>query len=347
MILNDLITEYQTLKDNLKLAENFYNTSLSVIDFYNSEFSKVTQTYYTSSANNPREQLSGNLSKLFSGLFSMIGKLNSTSRGLYKCIGVLSNTSFKSSSLQNDIDLFISSADASIDSLYNIIENQLDSSKKQGFFYPLIKNLHIFTTQYNSLLKVEWHISKFKKILYEPLPEHIQKSENYSEFAINSLVTSNSFEDLSGSISSFGELYNGISRLLELPTSDRYYIRKVETGSLVIVITSTTVSLLALGKFIDFCVKKYIEYRKAGLEIKSMRQQIATTDLAMAEKVLELNPNLENKAELLAKASESAFRYFKLNPKFKIGDTLYDTGEVTPLITDSSSTTTSNSNENE
>ena len=341
MILNDLITEYQTLKDNLKLAENFYETSLAVIDFYNSEFSKATQTYYISSVTNPKEQLSGNLSKLFNGLFLMVGKLNSASRGLYKCVGVLSNTSFKSSFLQNDIDLFISSADASIDSLYNIIENQLESSKKQGFFYPLMKNLHIFTTQYSSLLKVEWHISKFKKLLYEPLPEHIQENENYSEFAINSLVTLNSFEALSVSISSFGELYNGISRLLELPTSDRYYIRKVETGSLTIVITSTTVALLALGKFIDFLIQKYIEYRKADLDIKSMRQQIVTTDLEMVEKVLGLNPDLENKQELIEKVSESAFKYFKFNPKFKIGDTLYDTGETIPLITDSNLTATS------
>lgn len=346
MILNDLITEYQLLENNLKLAKDFYNISLSIMDFYDSEFSKVTQTYYTSSANNPKEQLSGNLNKLFIGLFSMVGKLNSASRGLYKCIGILSNTSFKNPSLQNDISLFISSSDASIDNMYKIIENQLDASKKQGFFYPFIKSLHAFTAQYNALLKLECHISKSQNLLYEPLPEHIQENENYSEFTIKSLVTSNDFEALSVSISSFGELYDGVSHLLEVPTSDRCYIRKVETGSLVIVITSTTVSLLALGKFIDFCVKKYIEYRKAGLEIKSMRQQIVTTDLEMAEKILKLNPNLENKKELLAKASESAFKYFKFNPKFKVGDALYDTGEATPLITDSSSNTSSNNIEN-
>ena len=51
MILNDLITEYQLLENNLKLAKDFYNISLSIMDFYDSEFSKVTQTYYTSSAN--------------------------------------------------------------------------------------------------------------------------------------------------------------------------------------------------------------------------------------------------------------------------------------------------------
>lgn len=347
MILDEFVEEYEIVESHISSARNFYNNALDIVQYYTNEFSKISAAYYTSSSNNPREQLSVNLNKLFTGLYGQIVKLNSSSRDLYKCIGKLSSLSFINESLNNEVSSLISSADASIDSLYKIIENQLEASKRLSLFSPLIINLYSFIRHYDAILTLNKHFSLCKELLYEPLPSHIKEDEDYSEFSINSLVASDSFESLSSSISSFGEIYAGVSRLLGLPTSDRCYIRKVETGSLVIVITSTTVSLLALGKFIDFCVKKYIEYRKAGLEIKSMRQQIATTDLTMAEKVLELNPNLENKAELLAKASESAFKYFKLNPKFKIGDTIYDTGETTPLITDSSSNRTSDSNENE
>lgn len=347
MILNDFVKEYEIVESHLSSAKGFYNNALDIVQYYTNEFSKISAAYYTSSSNSPKEQLAGNLNKLFTGLYGQIVKLNSSSRDLYKCIGKLSALSFINKSLNSEVSSLISFADASIDSLYKIIENQLDASKKMSLFSPLIINLYSFIRHYDAILTLNKHFSSCKELLYEPLPTHIKDDKDYSEFVINSLVASDSFESLSSSISSFGEIYAGVSRLLELPTSDRCYIRKVETGSLVIVITGTTVSLFALGIFIDFCVKKYIEYRKAGLEIKSMRQQIATTDLAMAEKVLELNPNLENKAELLAKASESAFKYFRINPKFKIGDTLYDTGETTPLITDSSSTTTYSNNEND
>lgn len=347
MILNDFVKEYEMVESHLASARDFYNNALNIVQFYTNEFSKITAVYYTSSSSNPKEQLSGNLNKLFTKLYGQIVKLNSSSRDLYKCIGKLNTLSFINKSLNSEVSSLISFADASIDSLYKIIENQLEESKKLSLFAPLIINLSSFIHHYDAILTLNKHFSLCEELLYEPLPSHIKEDKAYSEFTINSLVASDSFESLSNSISSFGEIYAGVSHLLELPISDRCYIRKVETGSLVIVITSTTVSLLALGKFIDFCVKKYIEYRKAGLEIKSMRQQIATTDLAMAEKVLELNPNLENKAELLAKASESAFKYFKLNPKFKICDTLYDTGETTPLITDSISDTTSSNINNE
>lgn len=347
MILNDFVKEYEIVEKHLSSARDFYNSALNIVQYYTNEFSKISAAYYASSSSTPKEQLSVNLNKLFTGLYELIIKLNSTSRDLYKCIGKLSSLSFISVPLNNEVSNLISFADASIDSLYKIIESQLEASKKTSLFSPLIINLYSFIRHYDCILTLNKHFYSCKESLYEPLPTHIKENADYSEFVINSLVASESFESLSCSIASFGELYAGVSRLLGVPTSDRCYIRKVETGSLVIVITSTTVSLLALGKFIDFCVKKYIEYRKAGLEIKSMRQQIVTTDLEMAEKILKINPNLENKKELLEKASESAFEYFKFNPKFKIGDTLYDTGETTPLIADSSSTTPSNNIENE
>lgn len=339
MILNDFVKEYKAVEKHLSSARDFYNNALKIVQYYTNEFSKISATYYTASVGNPKEQLSGNLNNLFAGLYGQIVKLNSASRDLYKCIGRLSSFSFTNEFLSNEVSSFISFSDASIDSLYKIIENQLDASKKMALFSPLIINLHSFIRYYDYILTLSKHFSFCEKSLYEPLPDHIKADNNYSDFVISSLSASDNFEFLSSSILSFGEIYDGISRLLNLPTSNRCYIRKVETGSLVIIITGTTVSLIALGKFIDFCIKKYIEYRKAGLEIKAMRQQIATTDLAMAEKVLELNPNLENKAELLAKASESAFNYFRINPKFKIGDTMYNTGETIPLITDSTHTT--------
>ena len=99
-----------------------------------------------------------------------------------------------------------------------------------------------------------------------------------------------------------------------------------------IVITGTTISIVAIIKFIDFCFKKYVEYRKALLEIKTMKQEVLKNDLEVIKQLLEISSDTSECNELIERATESAFNYFKRNPIFKLNEILYDTGEKIKLL---------------
>lgn len=334
MILNDLVKEYTIAKAELLPAKKFVEQSKVVTSLYISSFSVLSSNFYNEYYNYPKDGVVTDLKTFFSKLYDEICILNSCCRDLYKSLGTLSKLQFKNSILQEEINNLISCADTSVDFIYQILEMQLEKAKKEGAFLDLISSLNSFISVYSNLFSIANHFDYCSNLLYEPLPKSIENRTDYSDFTINSLSQSDNLSIVANSISSFGKVYENVMRLLELPTSERYYIRKIETGSLVITITSSTISAVAILKFIDFCFKKYIEYKKANLEVQSMRQQIVTTDLELVEKVLNLNPNLKNKSELIEKASASAFNYFKFNPRFRIGDKIYDTGETTPLITD-------------
>lgn len=332
MLLTELIKEYDEVAEHIKIADNFYILSKEFIAHYTNLHASVCANFFHSKSPSSRDDLVNGLTNLTARLYSRVGKLNSTCRELYKCIGILSQLKISDENFLFKIKHLISLSDAAVNNIYKIIELQLTSSRESEIFASLVLCLNNFVTSHDEILTLCRHMRKLNALLYEPLPVSIDGNSNYSDFTMNSLVAPSSFEQASSSIESFGILYDNVTRLLELPTSDRYFIRKIETGSLVITITGTTTSLVALGKFIDFCFKKYIEYRKAGLEIQTMRQQIINTDLGIVEKTLSLNPNLENKQELIEKASASAFKYFKFNPRFRINETTYDTGEEIPLI---------------
>lgn len=159
MILNDFVEEYKIVEKHLASAKDFYDNALKIVQYYTTEFSKISATYYTASVSNPKDQLSGNLNNLFSGLYGQVVKLNSNSRNLYKCIGKLSSLSFTNEFLNNEISNLISFSDASIDCLYKIIENQLDASKKTALFSPLIINLNSFIRYYSYILTLGKHFS--------------------------------------------------------------------------------------------------------------------------------------------------------------------------------------------
>lgn len=337
MILNDLIEEYTQIDYYFEECEEYILCAKDLINTYYDQVFSYTKNYFVSSSGGKNTTLGDELTKAIASVYQNIKLLNAKIVNFSVMLGKISLYKFHNTMLKAEINKFVSMGYDSMGTIAEIILLDISGMPKGNLLKTLIVQLQELISIYNSILALYQHFSQCQSLLYEPLPESIETDEQYTDFTINSLVPSDNFSQVASSISCFGELYENMVRLLSIPTSERYYIRKIETGSLVITITGTSISLLALAKFIDFCFQKYIDYRKAGLEIKTMRQQIITTDLELAEKVMDLNPDLENKIELLEKASTSAFNYFKFNPKFKIANKEYDTGEGIPLIADSQS----------
>jgi len=334
MILNDIIEEYEFVYDTLKPCNDYFQQADVLITQYFSKISSATSKYFkaNSSSDTYRNALVSELASGISSAFNQITTLITLSYEFYGSLRILKTHDYKNKELQFLINDFIENSQKSISATNSIIKAQLQGMKTEELLTDLIEPLQTTIKDYHTLVNLYSQFNTAGTLLLESLPEHIQDSTDYSDISIGSSTKSDSFEDITSSISEFGNIVELIGRIKNADVSDRYYIRKIETGSLVIVITGTTISIVAIIKFIDFCFKKYVEYRKALLEIKTMKQEVLKNDLEVIKQLLEISSDASECNELIERATESAFNYFKRNPIFKLNEILYDTGEKIKLL---------------
>ncbi len=331
MLFTDIIAEYNEIIVNLEAATKFYSLSKDMVSFYYDQFSSMTNSYYNAKQGSPKDALANAVNNLAQKTFDKVLLLNTASRELYQCISAIQGLSLSVPILADEVKNFILIAKQADNEICNIIEAKLPDAKKGNFFSSLILRLYSFNTCYEDIMNIEKHLNVINDFLMEPIPDSIPEKE-YIDFSINSLVVSKDFEQITSSINSISSVYDNISRLLEVPLDKKYYIRRIETGSLAITISCVAATAIGIAKFIEFCFNKYLTFKKAKLEIQTMRQELIDKDLEIVEKTLELNPNLENKQELIEIACASAFQYFKFNPQFKMNDVVYDSGSEPDLL---------------
>lgn len=333
MVLNDIVIEYKKVESVLLDSEQFFKLANEIINSYESTYKNICITIFTNiNSNQLRDNAVAEMNQNLSKAYGDICKLNTNSRKIMKIIGVLETQHICFPLLNEEIDKFIQCANNIIDIIDSIIEIGQEGMKKTGKYNDLVQELKSLLNLYDYIsLTVKQYI-KTEDFLLDEIPEIISDDEKYDMFTIHSQTQLSSFDQITASISSFAQTYDNIIRLCELSPSDRYYIRKIETGSILITITGLIASISSISKFIDYCFKKYIEYTKANLEIHTMRVEFVQKELEAVNVLLDLNPNLENKSELIEKACEGAFKYFKLNPVFRIGDKEYRGGEQIKVI---------------
>lgn len=338
MILKDIINEYKLAYSTLAPCRDYFNEANDLITNYFFDITTATSKYFKlpSVVDTNKNTLINDLTSALSKSYKKITQLVIFSYEFHKAIATLETQKYKNQQLQLLITDFINNSHETIKLTNEIIKVQFPDMKKGMLLASLIIPLQNIVQNYYTLMNLYEQFEETNNMLLEPLPEQIIVSDNYSDISINSNSTVKSFEDMTSSISAFGNIVDLISRLKNNNISEKYYIRKIESGSLVIMITGTTISIMAIMKFIDFCFKKYIELRKAHLEIKTMKQEVIKNDLEIIKTTLEIAGDAPECHELIERATESAFNYFSKNPIFRLNDTLYDTGEETKLLNSNS-----------
>lgn len=335
MLFVNVVKEYREVKEMLLKGEPFFTQSKILISDFNQNVFQNSMNYFASVSNKSQsdsnDQLRKGINDIFDSVFANTLTLNSKIPSLIESVTLLRNNETINACLGDDVGDLINNANDSIENIYKIIEMQAISAKKSEFFNKMVNSLQRYSALYSSIYSTCIHYEYSLNLVYGAIGE-MASTDDYVTLSIQSLTTSNDLMQVSNSIGMFGDMCEKVIRLCEKPISERYHIRKVETGSLLIEIVGSVATITIILKFVDFCIMKYIEYRKAGLDIKSMRQQIVKGEIELADKLLELIPDLENKKEIIEKASSSAFEYFKMNPKFTINGKEYDAEESTPLI---------------
>ncbi len=334
MTLSDVIEEYKFVNTTLSNCSEYFDVAENLINRYFAEISGATSTFFSGSTGDTstRNHLIEALNKSITHSFSTITLLITKSYEFHGALTILDSHSYINSELESLIHEFIAESRNAIKATNDIIIAQLPGMKTQELLSPLIKPLQIIIKDYHTLLNLYSQLCSVNTLLMEPLPEGIEDSDEYCNLQISSNTKTRSFNDLTTSVNHFGIVVELINRLTSTDISEHYYIRKIETGSLIIIITGTTISITMIIKFIDFCFKKYFEYRKSFLEIKTMKQEVVKNDLEILKELLEITEDKPENAELIERATENAFNYFKKNPVFKLNGKLYNTGEETKLL---------------
>lgn len=328
MVLKDIINDYQFIDSKLSECEDYFTKCQAIIDTYFEATSAATAKFFSTVSNDStRSTFVNDMSTAMSKCFSLITKLNSSAYIFYSCVGVLKSKEYTIDVLAKEISDFEAAAQTAITSANTIIEAQLDGMKKRNLLPPFIKSLQNLFHIYHSLKGRCALLFTVEQQLMEPLPTEITGNVNYEEFNIQSLAPTKDMLHISDSLAELSHFFEIISRLNDsTDSSDKaYYLRKVETGSLLTAFVTTILIVRNTVKLIDYCYPKFLQWQQAYYTTKEQQLKLSMQELETAKKLLEIGPDIENADELLQAASARLFKYFKLNPEFKVNDKEYKT----------------------
>lgn len=243
----------------------------------------------------------------------------------YGALKVLELHDFKNHELKSLVEVFTKSSHAAIDATNSIIKSQLSGMKKEELLSSLVAPLQNSIKGYHTLLNLYQQFLTVSNMLLEPLPDNVAQHQYYEDFYIQSLNPSTDIVEISSSLMELSYFFENLGRLCNNNDEKDYYLRKVETGSLLTVFATAVPLIIATVKMVDYCYPKFMNWRQLYFTDKEQQLRLSTAEINAVKELLDLNPNIKNADELIETASVRLFKYFKLNPNFKVNDKEYKT----------------------
>lgn len=268
MVLGDIVVEYENVKKIVEGISTFAEQAQKVLSMHSAQFKKSSMAYFMSTSSTASSSFVSSISGGIDSIDKAILHLNSQTRNLYKCIALLESLPITNQVLLKECSSLINCVNIAIDKMYTIIETRVDGSKKSGFYSDFLDNLSNFLTHYNHIMLLYEHIAYIDLSLYEPLPtgilpEEINTIEIKSDKICNQLsIYSQDMQYLSRFIQQF-ELLKCVS------SSNSIFTRKIENGSLKIVLGSKEIDLSCIGDIVETIVSAIKSLALIPTEIKS------------------------------------------------------------------------------
>lgn len=343
MILTDIVKEYEFVYNTLSPCKPYFEAADQVITEYFSGITSATSAYFkqTAISDGVKNNLINSLNTSIAKTYNRITVLITESFEFHSALGLLSVHHYINTELKSLIDAFTSSSKETINSTNIIIREQLSGMKTKELLSQFIPHLQETNKLYSVLIHLYDQFRYVENALMEPVPEEIINNNDYQEFNIQSLSPAHDLSDVYGSLFELSNLFENIGRLCELDKKKSYYLRKVETGSLLTAFIASVPIIVTTIKLIDFCYSKFINWKLLYYTLKEEQLKLSTDELQAAKTLLEIRPDLPNADELLETASVRLFKYFKLNPEFRINNKTYKTNMDMKLLQSSKTETDS------
>lgn len=333
MVLKDIVSEYKVIYDLLQNCDEYFTAAEELIKKYYASTSSAVTNYFSSSQNDSaKSSLATALHKASENTYNAVTVLITKTFDFYGAMVKLKEMSFTIPELNNLINDFIENSNASIAATNNIITAQLANTKSRGLLIDLIIPLQKTVSNYYALSHLYSQIISIENILLEPLPQHIKDTSIYTNLTIQSFSSSHTLDQVTESLSELTQVFSLLDRLHNPSSEKNYYIRKIETGSLLTDLYALTSLAILFVKSIDYCYLKYMNWKQLHYSDKEAQLKLAKEEIATMKEYLEISPDCPGADELIETASTRLFKYFDYNPEFKVNDKEYRRNSEIKLI---------------
>lgn len=301
MVLNDIVLEYKVVKEIIDGISDFIEESEKIVSFYFEQEKNSMIAFYSSSSTNPASVLSNELNKSISNIYNAILHMNSKTRSLYKSIALLESKTISDGILSKERDAFIDSINKSIDIMFQIIELQLEKAKKRGLYNDFLESLRKVLRHYNNIDLLYENIVNIESRLYEPLPKGINEDEtNFIEIKSNKECLE--FGTYSDDIQKLSQFLIQFEMIKYPGASHKIFTRRIESGSLRIVLGSKEIELSCISDIINSLVSAIrivallpaeVKLKNLDVEAKKIENESARDDLN-AKKLTIINSQIDN-----------------------------------------------------
>lgn len=240
---------------------------------------------------------------------------------------MLKSKTFESKSVKKYIEKYLDCLDNFIKYLDTYINASIKKIENNDERF-LIRKLKSCSEEMYIILNKIYGASEIIEMVsvetWEPLPSTIDEDE-YKNVIILSESKNVSLSGISKDISALDNFLNYISSLINEIEGNNFYLRKVESGSLAVVI-SCVVGASQIVSFIFLYIKLYQNTEKRELKNKERKLELINKSLDSAKKILELDPQNTEANEIIQKCGLCILEFLENNPKGTINDQSYDIG---------------------
>lgn len=292
-----------------------------------------------------------NISDEFVELHEMLQKLNSSNNNIFKLYNgnidefsvneimslisitrnfesqkyILKRKDFKSKSVKDIIQQYLMSLERFTASLDGCVDTLIRKDKiEKSYIITLKSNANFISAVLTKIRNICEILGTVAEETWEPLPSAIKEDE-YENVTILSETKSVSLGSISKDISILDNFLNNISLLIKEAKGNNFYLRKVESGSLAVVI-SCIAGASQIVSFIFFYIKLCQNTEKRELKNEERKLEIINKSLDTAKKILELDPQNTEANEIVQKCGLYILEFLENNPKGIINNQSYDIG---------------------
>ena len=260
-------------------------------------------------------------------------------RELSKVEGILAAEKFVSKSVKKYVQSFLGLTSYfynKYDELLKLLGASSKNNEKDSFYIEkTIEQIKKSAWNiYMWFIKVEVAsdiLPQVSKETWEPLPDDLKVE--CADIVISSETKSMSLNDIAADVSNLDRFLNNVCLLCFSKESENknVYLRKVETGSLTVVV-SCMMDTAPIIAFIFWCVHKYQKAEKRYLDNSEKKLSLINQEIDIAKKILKIDPNNKEADEIIQKCGLNVLEFLDNNPKGTINGESYDTGRETLKI---------------
>lgn len=242
--------------------------------------------------------------------------------------GMILSRHFQSACVKEYINSFLDSVDLLISAYDKLFNEIINKNTNICDYIDDLKTQSLLTRDWMDRIEVGADIlENIENEMWEPLPKDV--NTNVEDVIISSDSKLLSLNNVAEDVNNINNFFNNMITLLGDEKDRDFFLRKVETGSLMIVVSIVGASEII--SFIFLIVKLYQKTEKRYLKNTEKKLELVNKSINMAKELLKINPNNTEANEIIQKCGLYILEFLDNNPKGTINGTKYDIGEELKL----------------